>query len=201
MPKIDMSEYEIPDDDPDQQRVDSAFIQRGRNALVTRAASAGMTPMEYMAAGLASSNTPTNSEREAPALPAATIAPSLPSEEECQALGQAAVLGDLPRRKVESTTPRIPFTRTSSRVQEYFDSGAAGEHFMEGFGSYFSGESESKPDEAFFRGSGIHLKMGPVVEERADGLYIDDEPAEVELLDDIEEAPEGIIDAEIVEDQ
>ena len=59
--QVDMSQYELDDDEPiteEQQYQDAVLRDVSRAQLVSRAAAAGMTPMEYMATGHASAAMP-----------------------------------------------------------------------------------------------------------------------------------------------
>jgi hypothetical protein len=118
MPKLprDMSQYEVPDDDPmTEDDLDKAreVMAIGRHELATRAAGAGMTPMEYIAAGRATANTPTEAQRQGPALPPADVVPKI--------------------SKITKTPFEVGTPAPVSKVQEWIDSGAGAASFLEGF--------------------------------------------------------------------
>lgn len=209
--QVDMSKYELDDDEPiseEQSRADDRMHNVSRAQLVSRAAAAGMTPMEYMAAGRASAAMPDDrlrydESRQISSAPGPVDEPLLATLKEQQALaaadpapedGEVTVIGRHGRLSVRHPKDQqIPGSDIRDRMREWL-ANDQGRSFRAGFDSYFSRTPPASAGEAVPRESKPYVPQGVIDAFPVDGEIVDT-PGTAQ-----EETVEDIVDAEVVEE-
>ena len=148
--EVDMSQYELPDDEPlDAAEMGRLDVQRdhSRAALVNRAASMGMTPMEMFASGGVVGEMPDDQlvYDQSRQLPSAEVPLEMMGERTGEYMIGIDRVPDEEVLKAKQLVTARPRPTKNSPVQDWLDKHGA-EFFKEGFDDYFNVFTEPPPE-------------------------------------------------------